>query len=182
MSGATVRAHAPGRVNLIGDHTDYMGGPVLPMAVHLGTTVVGTRGGAEVRLTSDQEPEPVALPLPSPDPTTVEPRWGRYVAGAAVELGAVAGFTGTVTSTVPPGSGLSSSSALTVAVCLALGARGSLVELAQTARAAEVRANGVPCGIMDQLCSVAGVEGHALLVDCGALSVEPVPVPDDACV
>lgn len=181
MSTQTVRAHAPGRVNLIGDHTDYMGGPVLPMAVHLGTTVVGTRGGGVVNLRSDLEPDPVVLTLPAPDPTTVEPRWGRYVAGAAVELGAGEGFVGTVTSTVPPGSGLSSSSALTVAVCLALGAGGTHAELAIAARAAEVRANGVPCGIMDQLCSVAGVEGHALLIDCDTMTVDPVPVPDDAC-
>jgi len=182
MSTLTVRVHAPGRVNLIGDHTDYMGGPVLPMAVHLGTTVVGTRGGKVVELRSDLEPDPVVLSLPATDPTTVEPRWGRYVAGAAVELGATEGFTGTVTSTVPPGSGLSSSSALTVAVCLALGATGTHAELAVAARAAEVRANGVPCGIMDQLCSVAGVEGHALLIDCDAMTVDPVPVPEDACI
>ena len=182
MNTRTVRAHAPGRVNLIGDHTDYMGGPVLPMAVHLGTTVVGVRGGHTVELRSDLEPDPVVLTLPAGEPTVVEPRWGRYVAGAAVELGATEGFTGTVTSTVPPGSGLSSSSALTVAVCLALGATGSHAELAVAARAAEVRANGVPCGIMDQLCSVAGVEGHALLIDCDAMSVDPVPVPEDACI
>jgi len=182
MSTGTVQAHAPGRVNLIGDHTDYMGGPVLPMAVHLGTTVVGTRGGTTVELVSDLEPDPVVLHLPAPEPTTVEPRWGRYVAGAAVELGATEGFAGTVTSTVPPGSGLSSSSALTVAVCLALGATGTHAHLALAARAAEVRANGVPCGIMDQLCSVAGVEGHALLIDCDAMTVDPVPVPDDACI
>jgi len=182
MSRPNVRVHAPGRVNLIGDHTDYMGGPVLPMAVHLGTTVVGVRGGLSVELVSDLEPDPVVLPLPAPEPTAVEPRWGRYVAGAAAELGTTEGFTGTVTSTVPPGSGLSSSSALTVAVCLALGATGTHAELAVAARAAEVRANGVPCGIMDQLCSVAGVEGHALLIDCDAMTVDPVPVPQDACI
>jgi galactokinase len=159
-----------------------MGGPVLPMAVHLGTTVVGVRGGDTVELRSDLEPDPVVLRLPAAGPTTVEPRWGRYVAGAAVELGTTEGFVGTVTSTVPPGSGLSSSSALTVAVCLALGATGTDTELAVAARASEVRANGVPCGIMDQLCSVAGVEGHALLIDCDAMSVDPVPVPEDACV
>lgn len=182
MIVASVRVHAPGRVNLIGDHTDYMGGPVLPMAVHLGTTVVGTRGGSTVELRSDLEPDPVVLPLPAAEPTTIEPRWGRYVAGAAVELGATEGFNGNVTSTVPPGSGLSSSSALTVAVCLALGATGTHAELAVAARSAEVRANGVPCGIMDQLCSVAGVEGHALLIDCDAMTVDPVPVPEDACI
>jgi galactokinase len=150
------------------------------MAVHLGTTIEGVRFGSTVRLTSDLEPDPVVLELPIDEVRSVEPRWGRYVAGAAAELDARDGLTGTVTSTVPPGSGLSSSSALTVAVALALGATGSHAEIALLARAAEVRANGVPCGVMDQLCSVAGVEGHALLIDCETLTVEPVPIPEDA--
>ena len=181
MTGV-VTATAPGRVNLIGDHTDYMGGPVLPMAVDLCTTVRAERGGSTVELVSDREPAPLVLQLPVDDPRTVHPVWGRYVAGAAAVLDARTGLRGTITSTVPPGSGLSSSSALTVAACLALGATGTPAELAVTAQTAEIRANGVPCGVMDQLCSVAGVAGHALLLDCGALTVDPVPLPDDACV
>lgn len=182
--GSRVRATAPGRVNLIGDHTDYMGGLVLPMAVDLATTVEGVQGGDRVELTSDLADGVVSLELPVGDPRTVEPPWGRYVAGVVAEgdLGPGFGLTGAVTSTVPVGSGLSSSAALEVAVLLALGGRGEPDEVAELCRHAESAATGVPCGIMDQLCSAAGVEGHALLIDCDTLEVVPVPVPDDAAV
>jgi len=174
------RATAPGRVNLIGDHVDYMGGPVLPMAVQLSTTITGTRFGSEVSLTSDQESEPLQLQLPSAEPKDVSPVWGRYIAGIAQEMGATIGFSGTVSSTVPPGSGLSSSSALSVAAALAFGSAGSIAELAVLSRAGEVRATGVPCGIMDQLASAGGVAGHALLIDCASLAIDPVAVPPEA--
>ena len=185
-----IRAVAPGRVNLIGDHTDYMGGLVLPMAIDLHTVVTGQRGGGRIRLTSAQEVEPLDVVLPVRDPALVTPGWGRYVAAVAAELasaGAAAdtaddGFTGTVTSTVPPGSGLSSSAALELAVALALGAAGSPLELATRCQRAELAATGVPCGIMDQLCSAAGVAGHALLIDCTTLDITPVPVPPDVAV
>jgi len=184
-------AVAPGRVNLIGDHTDYMGGLVLPMAIDLHTVVTGERGGDRIRLTSAQEHEAVDLALPIGDPAAVTPSWGRYVAGVAAQLqgdpgpaGAVPlnGLTGTVASTVPPGSGLSSSAALELAVALALGASGSPLELASMCQRAELAATGVPCGIMDQLCSAAGVADHALLIDCTTLQVTPVPVPTDVAV
>ena len=177
-----VRAYAPGRVNLIGDHTDYMGGLVLPMAVDLGTTVTGRLGGARLRLRSDGFDDILDVGLPVADPAAVTPGWGRYAAGVAAELGAEVGLDGSVTSTVPAGGGLSSSAALEVAVALALGADLPAVELADLCRRAETAATGVPCGIMDQLCSVAGVEGHALLIDCTTLDVTPVPVPHDATV
>jgi galactokinase len=179
-AAGTVVAVAPGRVNLIGEHTDYMGGLVLPMAVHLATTVRGTRRGAAVEMRSAQLDGTVRIPLPVVDAAAVEPGWGRYVAGVAAELDPTTGFTGTVDSTLPLGSGLSSSAALEVAVALALGATGTPLQVAQACQRAEHAATGVPCGIMDQLCSVAGVEGHALLIDCTTLDVTPVPVPDDA--
>jgi galactokinase len=172
-----VVAVAPGRVNLIGEHTDYMGGLVLPMAVHLATTIRGRRGGDVVELTSEQLDGVVRVPLPAVDVAAVDPPWGRYVAGVAAELGTTTGFTGTVDSTVPLGSGLSSSAALEVAAALAMGATGTPLEVAQACQRAEHAATGVPCGIMDQLCSTAGVEGHALLIDCATLEVTPVPVP-----
>ncbi len=177
-----VTAVAPGRVNLIGDHTDYMGGLVLPMAVDLATTVSGVRGGNTIDLVSAQSDLPLRLDLPVTDPSVVQPPWGRYVAGVAAELGSAHGFRGTVDSTVPVGGGLSSSAALEVAVALALGATGTPLEIAQACQRAEVAATGVPCGIMDQLCSAAGVEGHALLIDCATMDITPVPVPDTACV
>jgi len=180
---ATHRAWAPGRVNLIGEHTDYTGGLVMPMAIDLGCEIRFERiAEPMISLVSADQPDPLTLQLPVAGAGDVMPAWGRYVAGVAEELGAASGIVGEVSSTVPLGSGLSSSAALEVAVALALGATGSDVELAEICRAAERRASGVPCGIMDQLASVAGVAGHALLIDCGKLTVEPVPVPVDCSV
>lgn len=174
-----IRATAPGRVNLIGDHTDYLGGLVLPMAIDLGTTVAGDRGGEGVVLTSADQAGTAVVPLDIEDPATVEPAWARYVAGIVAEVRPVAGFDGTVTTTLPIGGGLSSSAALEVAVALALGFDGPPLALARLAQRAEQRASGVPSGIMDQLASAAGVEGHALLIDCRSLGIRPVAVPDD---
>jgi galactokinase len=156
-------AFAPGRVNLIGDHTDYTGGLVLPMAIELGTTVTVERGGDTVRLTSDAE---------------VDQSWTRYVDGVVAELQPPIGATGSITTTLPIGAGLSSSAALVVATALALGFTGSPLELGKLCQRAEQRTSGVPCGIMDQLASAAGVEGSALLIDCGALTITPVALPD----
>ncbi len=178
--GERVRAFAPGRVNLIGDHTDYAGGLALPMAIQLGTTVEGHRtdAAAGIRLTSADQPDPVVLPVDVADPAAVAPPWGRYVAGVVHELRPVHGFEGAVTSTLPIGSGLSSSASLELAVALALGFAGSPRELAELGQRAEQVASGVPCGIMDQLASACGEAGRALLVDFTTMAVEPVPVPD----
>jgi galactokinase len=166
-------------VNLIGDHTDHTGGLVLPMAIDLGTTVSGEPGGDGVLLRSADQAEPAAIALDVDDPARVDPPWARYVAGVVAELRPGSGFTGEVTTTLPIGAGLSSSAALEVAVALALGFAGDPIELAHLCQRAEQRASGVPCGIMDQLASVAGVEGHALRIDCSSLDVRPVRVPDD---
>ena len=123
--------------------------------------------------------EPVVLPLLVEHPEAIEPRWGRYVAGVVAEMDHPHGFVGDITTDIPIGSGLSSSAALEVAVALALGFEGSPIELAQVCRRAEQRASGVPCGIMDQLCIAAGVRDHALLIDCGELTIDPVAIPDD---
>jgi galactokinase len=183
-----VRAHAPGRVNLIGDHTDYMGGLVLPMAVQMGTTIEAVRGGTRIELRSDRVDGVLGLDLPVQDPTTVQPTWGRYVAGVAAELAAAdgvdapLGLVGSVSSDLPLGSGLSSSASLEVATALALGDTGSPLEVARRCQRAEQAATGVPCGIMDQLASAAGVEGSALLIDCATDRITPVPVPTDAAI
>jgi galactokinase len=84
-----------------------------------------------------------------------------------------------VATTLPVGAGLSSSAALEVAVALALGFEGRDLDLAALCQRAEQRASGVPCGVMDQLASVAGVDGHALRIDCTTLEVEPVPLPEE---
>jgi galactokinase len=172
-------AFAPGRVNLIGDHTDYTGGFVLPMAIQLGTTVRTALGGSRVQLRSTSEPEPADVPIDIADPSRVRPRWARYVAGVVAELRASAGVSGTVTTSLPIGAGLSSSAALEVAVALALGFTGSPLELARLAQRAEHRASGVPCGLMDQLTSAAGIAGHALLIDCESDEIAPVAIPPD---
>jgi galactokinase len=177
-----LRAFAPGRVNLIGDHTDYMGGLVLPMAIGLGTEITGDRGGNWVMLGSDRFEGVAEVPLDGvADPAEVEPRWARYVAAVAAEVGPDDGLVGMVHSTLPPGSGLASSAALVVAVACALGAdRSDPVALAQACQRAEQRAVGVPVGIMDQLVSLAAREGTVLRIDCDSLAVEPVPFPEDA--
>jgi galactokinase len=183
----TVVARAPGRVNLIGDHTDYTGGLVLPMAIDRWTTVTGERFGEVVAVRSDGEAGDVEVPigaddLAAVDPARVKPPWGRYVAGVVAEARPVVGFSGRVTSTVPIGSGLSSSAALEVSVALAVGVEGTPLAVAQLCQRAEQRATGVPCGIMDQLTSAGGVEGAALLIDCRSFETTPVWLPDDAAV
>ena len=171
-------ARAPGRVNLIGDHTDYTGGLVFPMAVDRWTEII-FEADDRVELTSADEPDAVSLPLRVEDPTAVSPSWGKYVAGVVSEMAPAHGIRGHVTTTIPIGGGMSSSHALEVAVALALGFEGSVVELAQLTQRAENRASGVPTGIMDQFSIAGGVAGHALLMDCGALTITPVPMPDD---
>ncbi len=180
MTDEEVRAVAPGRVVLIGDHTDYVGGLVLPMAIDLSTEVRGRRTGGHVELSSAQLDGVARFEVPVTDPTSVTPGWARYVAGVAAVIGARTGLVGTVDSSVPPGGGLSSSAALELAVALALGApEDDPVELARRCRSAEETATGVPCGIMDQLCCAAGVEGHALLIDCSTETHRTVPVPEE---
>ena len=163
----------------MGDHTDHTGGFVLPMAINLGTTITGDRGGASVTLRSATEPETAVVPIDVDDPGAMSPGWARYVAGVVAELRPRAGFVGDVETTLPIGAGLSSSAALEVAVGLALGFERSGIELARLCQRAEQRASGVPCGIMDQLTSALGVEGHALRIDCTSLTVDPVPIPSD---
>jgi galactokinase len=155
-----VKVFAPGRVNLIGDHTDYAGGLVLPIAIQLGTTIEGRRGGDRVDLVSDVADE----------------QFARFVAAVVAESETTAGFTGTVTSTLPIGAGLSSSASLEVAIALAIGATGDIAALCQRA---EQRATGVPCGRMDQLASVHGRDGRALLIDCSTYAIRPVRIPND---
>jgi galactokinase len=177
-----MRVFAPGRVNLIGDHTDYTGGLVLPMAIDRGTTIDGERGGDAIVLRSDAATGVARVPLDVHDPAAATPEWARYVAGVVAEVRPTRGFVGTVTTTVPLGAGLSSSASLELAVALAIGDERDPVRLAEMCQRAEHRGAGVPCGIMDQLVVAAAVSGHALLIDCHTLDRHAVHIPDEVVV
>ncbi|GDX14106.1 galactokinase [Actinomycetes bacterium] len=174
-------ARAPGRVNLIGDHTDYTGGLVLPMAIDRDTAIAFTPS-SDVLLTSRNFDGEVRINLPVADAAGVRPAWGRYVAGVAAAMDErhmpTRGFTGTVSTTVPIGGGLSSSAALEVAAALAFGIDTDVATIAAVCRRAEHIATNVPCGIMDQLTSAAGVKDHALLIDCHTLDITPIRIPE----
>jgi galactokinase len=181
---------APGRVNLIGDHTDYNDGFVLPVAIDRDCLIAfAPRDDGRVRVQSLDVEDGGGVELDTggdDDPATVEPTWGRFVAGAVSALAErgrpPAGMDAAVSSTVPVGSGLSSSSALSVVLTLALAEVAGLElderQAARTALDAEVRATGVPGGLMDQLTALFGRRDHALLTDCRALTVEAIPLPD----
>jgi galactokinase len=180
LTGATVIARAPGRVNLIGDHTDHTGGFCLPIAIDRWVEVEVERqpGRGTVRLHSEAEASAAEVALGVTDPAHVEPGWARYVAGVVERLHPAYGATGTVRSTIPAGAGLSSSAALEVACALALGADATdRLALAVLCREAEHAARGVPTGLLDQLACVFGVAGHALLLDCSTNAVRPTPLP-----
>ena len=176
----TTTAFAPGRVNLIGDHTDYTGGLACPVAVDLGTTTTLRRGGDVVRIVSDQQPIEAVVPLDVAEPSALRPKWARYVAGVVSVVKPAAGGEGTMSSTVPVGAGMSSSAALELSVALALGFDGTPMELAQVCQRAEHAAVGVPSGLLDQLASACGREGHAMVIDFTTLAIEHFPLPPDA--
>ena len=177
---SSIGVFAPGRVNLIGDHTDYAGGLALPCAIDLGISIDGRRTPGHIDLDSTSLPGAVSFPTDSPPAIdTFEPRWGRHVAAVARELGEPAGLTGSIDSTLPVGAGLSSSAALDVALALALGHSGTPMDLARLAQRAETAAVGVPCGLLDQLSVVFGRAGHGLLTDFHEDEIEPIAFPDD---
>jgi galactokinase len=160
---------APGRVNLIGEHTDYSGGLVLPVAIQLGITIeFGPADG-------------IALDAPGGE---------RYVDSVVAELAELGrpdiGLAGRVDADLPQGAGLGSSGAFEVAVALALCEVAEFelepLELALACQRAERRAVGVPSGILDQAASLLGRAGSALLLDCGSLEHRWVPLPADVAI
>jgi galactokinase len=165
---------APGRVNLIGEHTDYSGGLVLPVAIQLGVTLTAEPAN-RIRLRSAAFEGVAELTLEG-EPVAELPGWARYVAAVVQLLRPEAGLDGTLESTVPIGAGLSSSAALTVAVARALSGRPPL-ELAHVCQEAEHRAVGVPVGLMDPAASLLGRRDHAVLLDCGTEAHRLVPLP-----
>jgi len=183
---------APGGVNLIGEHNDYCGGPVLPTTLNLDLAAMALQplraDRAHFRALDLGEEftlplEPSRWPHAADDPTS--PRWARLVAALAIEL-ARAGCPATpadvlVAGTVPAGAGLSSSSALAVVLAVAwralAGRSWEPVELAELCLAAETRAFGVAGGLMDQICALGCGAGEAILIDCRDLTTAPVPLP-----
>jgi galactokinase len=182
---------APGRVNIIGEHTDYSGGLVLPMAIDRHTVIAAAPAtpdaGLRLRLFSAAVDQSVDIPLAA-TPAPGEPRWANYARGVVAGFGArgllasATGFDALVISDVPLGGGLSSSAAFEVATAtfleVALGKMLPPVEKARLCRQAEHDFARVPCGIMDQLISVLGDEAGALLIDCRTQETKLVPFAD----
>ncbi|XP_030630161.1 galactokinase [Chanos chanos] len=189
--GPDIAVCAPGRVNLIGEHTDYNGGFVLPMALPMVTVVVGSRSTGRscsiVTVTEGAgELRKVDFDLPTADAplTRGQPSWANYVKGVVHHYRAqpLPGFRAVIASSVPLGGGLSSSASLEVATYTFLQQLnpddGDKVAKALACQQAEHTHAGVPCGIMDQFVSVLGKEGHALLIDCRSLEATAVPLSD----
>jgi galactokinase len=185
-----VVAAAPGRVNLIGEHTDYNLGFALPIAIDRHTLVAlsETAEAESTLLALDRDAE-VRLDLrQDPEPRTGPELWTNYIVGVYEELRHRLDLRGNlnvaVTSTVPIGSGLSSSAALEVATGAALlelaGAAMERLELAKLCQRAENHFVGVPCGLMDQLVSACARAGHAALIDFQNEEIEHVPLPPTA--
>jgi galactokinase len=175
-------AQAPGRVTLIGDHTDYNHGLSLPMAIDLATQATFTPDPASflVGIHSDQFPEPWEIPLTQAQGATASPSPDALLAAALVRLAQpTPGGTVRVTSTVPLGAGLSSSASFSIALALALGFRGSPLELARHCQRAEAMA-GAHVGLLDQLAIAASQPGHALHIDFASLEYRPVALPEQA--
>jgi galactokinase len=179
----SVTWRAPGRVNLIGEHTDYNAGFALPFAIAQGcTAIVSPASDPVLTIASAQQADRVQLPLDRLRPGAGG--WAGYVAGVAAALqrrGAIVpGLRIEVDSDVPVGAGLSSSAALTCAVTTALddllGLELSADELLAVARSAENDFVGAPTGGMDQLAALRCRDGQALLCDMGALQTEDVPL------
>ncbi len=173
------RVQVPGRVNLIGDHTDYTGGLVFPMAIDRYTVIEYEESSISTKLFSIEEGSEVEFSVSDEFFPAMEPRWGRYVAAVASLLRKPHNVQGSITSTIPIGAGLSSSASLEIASALAFGAQLPPTELALMAQKAEQLATGVPTGIMDQLCIASAQEGHGTLIDCNSLSVTHVAIPTD---
>jgi galactokinase len=177
---------APGRVNLIGEHTDYSGGLVLPVAIQYGISLHVNGTHSEIALVSEKSGSAAPFAADGGGPKTSG--WARYAQAVAAELALLGrppvGVSGMVSSDLPAGAGLSSSAALEVSIALALCAVADFelepFELARACQRAELRAVGVPCGILDQAASVLGREGHALLLDCSTFEYRRVRVPAEA--
>jgi galactokinase len=186
MSGLSVQA--PARVNIIGEHTDYNGGFVLPTTTALYTRLTATaRSDRTVEVTSKSFDDTQSFLLDDLRPGDAVD-WIEYVKGVAAELQAegvkLQGATIEIDSEIPAGGGLSSSASLELGAAMTLlglaGASIAAPRLARLCQRAEHSYAGVQCGIMDQYTIACAEKGNAILLDCRPLDVVPVPIPDNA--
>lgn len=175
---------SPGRVNLIGEHTDYNDGFVLPMAINRAIWVaVRPRTDSEVHIKSLDFHDMATFDLESV--VHQDAGWIEYIKGIAWVLDQegykLNGWEGVIAGDVPVGAGLSSSAALELAAARSFAAVSGLpwspTQMALHAQRAECDWIGMQCGVMDQLISAAGQEGKALLIDCASLEMQPAPLP-----
>ncbi len=179
---------SPGRVNLIGEHTDYNGGYVFPAALTFCTTVIARkREDGVIRIKATDLPDMVEGSLDTLD-NFRDLKWGNYQFGVFVEL-EKAGYTITGADmlfhdTTPHGAGLSSSAAIEVSTAIAMASLGGAtnidnIEMAKLSQKAEHNYVGVKCGIMDQFASAMGKKNHAIFLDCKTLDYQLVPIELD---
>lgn len=187
--------YSPGRVNLIGEHTDYNGGFVFPAALTMGTTIaLRVNEGKAVRMKATDLPDIVELDTENLD-NYRELWWGNYQAGVCVELKKegydIVGCDMLYDDTLPHGGGLSSSAAIEVATALAfatlsnekngIAEKPDMVKMAFIGQAAEHNYCGVNCGIMDQFASAMGCKDHAIFLDCKKMDYKLVPLKMEGC-
>jgi galactokinase len=184
-----VVVRAPGRVNLIGEHTDYNDGFVLPMTIDRAAWIaLRPRQGRQVKVSSPHFKQTVIFSLDDSD--AAKDGWIEYLRGmgwALQQAGyAIQGWEGVITSDVPVGAGLSSSAAVELATARAFsvisGFAWDAPAMAKLGQRAENQWVGVNCGIMDQMISAAGKANHALLIDCRSLETQLVPLPPDTAI
>jgi galactokinase len=187
QSRAGSRYRAPGRVNLIGEHTDYNDGFVMPAAIDLYTEAsISPRDDRRLFIYSANFSESVEIDLDDPNPRA-RGHWSDYVCGVAVNLECAGyrlkGADIEIGSNVPIGSGLSSSAALEVVAGYAILKNSDIeinrVELARLCQRAENDFVGMRCGIMDQFISCFGRAGRALMLDCRSLEYQLLPLPEN---
>ena len=180
---------APGRVNLIGEHTDYNDGFCLPLAIDRAMWIaLRPRQDDVVKLHSLDFSETISFDVNQP--TRGQKSWAKYVEGVAWALQkngyVLSGWEGVMSGNVPIGSGLSSSAALEMAIARTFaevsGFEWQPSRMAQIGQQTENEWLDLQTGIMDQLISASGVDGHAMLMDCRSLTLEPVPLPETTAV